>query len=97
MFRENYFQGTQVQLAFVSQLDLICWYKRSNTPLFVAFWSCLPQKGELRMASATPSMQGPTGAITMAWCFGRAHRAARLEKLMGRIGSKAMVKVGDFV
>ena len=36
-------------------------------------------------------------AITMAWCFGRAHRAARLKKLMGRIGSKAMVKVGDIV
>ena len=36
-------------------------------------------------------------AITMAWCFGRAHRAARLKMMMGRIGTKAMVKVGDIV
>lgn len=36
-------------------------------------------------------------AITMAWCFGRAHRAARLKKMMVRLGSKAMVKVGDIV
>ena len=36
-------------------------------------------------------------AITMAWCFGRAYRAARLKKMMGRIGTKAMVKVGDIV
>lgn len=36
-------------------------------------------------------------AITMAWCFGRAHRAARLKKMMGRIGTKAMVKVGDIL
>lgn len=36
-------------------------------------------------------------AITMAWCFGRAHRAARLKKMMARIGTKAMVKVGDIV
>ena len=36
-------------------------------------------------------------AITMAWCFGRAHRAARLKKLMSRIGSNTMVKISDIV
>ena len=36
-------------------------------------------------------------AITMAWCFGKAHRASRLKKMMERFGPNAMVKVGDIL
>ena len=36
-------------------------------------------------------------AITMARCYGRTHRTARLKKVTARLGLQAMVKVGDLV
>ena len=36
-------------------------------------------------------------AITMAWCYGRAHRASRLKRLIRHVGRKAIVKVSDIV
>lgn len=36
-------------------------------------------------------------AITMAWCYGRAHRASRLKRLMRHVGPRAIVKVSEIV